>query len=82
MGVYMYYVCTKLLITLERSDKLKCFCTANETLKLIENWKFRTKYFQAMDLIKVEYPELIRNLNNLTAKYHTQFDIKYEPMTL
>lgn len=68
MGVYMYYVCPKVLITLGRSDKLKCFHTANETLKLIDNCKFSTKYFQVMDLIKVEYPELIRNLNNLTAK--------------
>lgn len=68
MGVYMYYVCTKVLITLKRSDKLKCFCTANETLKLIENWKFRTKYFQVMDLIKAEYPELVRNLKQPNSK--------------
>lgn len=53
MGVYMYFVCPKVSITLERSDKLKCFCTANETLKFSDNWKFRTKYFQVMHLIKV-----------------------------
>lgn len=53
MGVYMYYVCTKVLITVERGDKWKCFCTANETLKLSDSLKFRTKYFQVMHLIKV-----------------------------
>lgn len=53
MGVYMYYVCTKVLITVERGDKWKYFCTANETLKVSDNLKFRTKYFQVMHLIKV-----------------------------
>lgn len=53
MGVYMYYVCPKVSITLERGDKVKCFRTANETLKISDSWKFGTKYFQVMHLIKV-----------------------------